>query len=295
MEWLTNFIDKYLRLSNLPSIRFADVLEVIILSCLIYQILRWIKNTRAWIPVKGIVVLAVFIAVANLMEMNTIIWLVEKLTNVGLIGLVIIFQPELRRSLEEIGRRNMIPLFGSDSRNKRDENRFTDKTVSELVKACFEMGKARTGALIVIEQDTPLNEYERTGIWVDGILTSQLLLNIFEKNTPLHDGAVIVRGNRVTAATCYLPLSDNMEISKDLGTRHRAGLGISEVTDSVTIIVSEETGAVSLAQNGRLMRAVTSEELKAELLKLKEDVEDNHGLGYKLWKGLQKNEGKADE
>ncbi|MCI8402350.1 MAG: TIGR00159 family protein [Lachnospiraceae bacterium] len=295
MDILRNFFSKYLQMSSLPDIRAVDVLEVFILSCLLYQILRWIKETRAWVPVKGIVVLALFIMVAYFMQMHTIIWLVEQLTQVGLIGVVILFQPELRRSLEELGRRRMIPLFSSDNRNKRSDDRFTEKTVGELVKACFEMGKMKTGALLVIEQDTPLNEYERTGIRVDGIITSQLLLNIFEKNTPLHDGAVIIRGNRVTAATCYLPLSDNMGISKDLGTRHRAGLGISEVTDSVTIIVSEETGAVSLAHKGHLMRNVSSEDLKAELQKLKEDVEVNRGLGYKLWKGLQRNEGKADK
>lgn len=295
MDGLSNFIDKYLRLSNLPNIRIVDVLEIIILSCLIYQILRWIKRTKAWVPVKGIVVLAAFILLAYLLQMHTITWLVGKLMNVGLLGIVIIFQPELRRSLEELGRRGRIPLFSFENHNKLGEDRFTDKTVGELVKACFEMSKVKTGALIVIEQDTPLNEYERTGIRVDGILTSQLLLNIFEKNTPLHDGAVIVRGNRVTAATCYLPLSDNMAISKDLGTRHRAGLGISEVTDSVTIIVSEETGSVSLVQNGQLLRGLTSAELKTELLKLKKEEEENRGLGYKLLKGLQKNEGKADE
>lgn len=295
MDGFVSFINEYLPLSNMPSIRLADVLELIILSCLFYHVLRWIKDTRAWLPVKGIVVLAVFIMIAEFMEMNTIIWLVEKLMNVGLIGIIIIFQPELRRSLEELGKRRMIPLFGTDSRNKRDDGQFTEKTASELVKACFEMAKVKTGALIVIEQQTPLNEYERTGIRVDGLLTSQLLLNIFEKNTPLHDGAVIVRGNRVTAATCYLPLSDNMEISKDLGTRHRAGLGISDVTDSVTIIVSEETGAVSIANKGNLMRGLTSEQLKAELLKLQKHVEENRGLGYKLLKGLQKNEGKADK
>ena len=206
------------QLSNLPSIRLVDILELIILSYLIYQILHWIKNTRAWVPVKGIVVLSVFIMLAYLFEMYTIMWLVEKLLSVGLIGVVIIFQPELRRSLDELGRRRMIPLFMTENRHKRDEDSFTEKTVGELVKACFEMGVAKTGALIVIEKDIPLNEYERTGIRVDGVLTSQLLLNIFEKNTPLHDGAVIVRGNRVTAATCYLPLSDNMEFSKDLGS-----------------------------------------------------------------------------
>ena len=294
MDVLTDFFDRYLRLSNLPSIRFADVLEIIILSWLFYRILRWIKNTRAWGLMKGALVLIVFILIANALEMNTIMWLVQNLLSVGLVGLVIIFQPELRRSLEELGRKRMIPLLSSESRKQNDDS-FSDKTVTELVKASFEMGKAKTGALIVIEQDTPLGEYERTGIRVDGIVTSQLLLNIFEKNTPLHDGAVIIRGNRVTAATCYLPLSDNMEISKDLGTRHRAGLGISEVTDSVTIIVSEETGAVSLVQKGRLMRGLTSEELKAELLKLKKDDETNRGLGYKLLKGLQKNEEKADQ
>ena len=267
MDGLINYLNT--QFSNLPSIRLVDILELIILSYLIYQILRWVKNSRAWVPVKGIVVLGAFVMLAYILEMYTIIWLMEKLLSVGLIGVVIIFQPELRRSLDELGRRRMIPLFMTDSRHKRDEDSFTEKTVGELVKACFEMGVAKTGALIVIERETPLNEYERTGIRVDGVLTSQLLLNIFEKNTPLHDGAVIVRGNRITAATCYLPLSDNMEISKDLGTRHRAGLGISDVTDSVTLIVSEETGAVSLAENGQLKRALTSEQLKNELLKLK--------------------------
>ncbi len=295
MEGLRSFIEKYLQLSDLPSIGAVDVLEMVILAWLIYQILRWIKNSRAWVPVKGVVVLLVFILLAYVLHMNTIIWLVEKLAQVGLIGVVIIFQPELRRSLEELGRKRMIPLLGSGGRRKEGEDRFTDKTVSELVKGCFEMGRAKTGALIVIEQDTPLQEYERTGIMVDGLVTSQLLLNIFEKNTPLHDGAVVVRGNRVTAATCYLPLSDNRKISKDLGTRHRAGLGISEATDSVTLIVSEETGAVSIARLGRLRRNLTSEELKEELLKLTETVQESRGLGYKLWKGLQRNEGKADK
>ena len=294
MDVLTDFFDRYLKMTNLPSIRVADVLEIIILSWLIYRILRWIKNTRAWGLMKGALVLVVFILVANALQMHTIMWLVQNLLSVGLVGLVIIFQPELRRSLEELGRRRMVPILSSDSR-KQGDDQFSDRTVNELVKASFEMGKAKTGALIVIERDTPLGEYERTGIRVDGIVTSQLLLNIFEKNTPLHDGAVIIRGNRVTAATCYLPLSDNMEISKELGTRHRAGLGISEVTDSVTIIVSEETGAVSLVQKGQLMRGITSEELKKELLKLKKDDETNRGLGYKLLKGLQKNEEKADQ
>jgi len=291
MDVLAEFFNKL----SPPSILWNDVLDMVILALLIYQVLRWIKNTRAWTLVRGASALLIFILLAVLLQLNTVLWLVQNLMSVGLVGLVVIFQPELRRSLEELGQKRLVQLFNSDTRGKRDEDRFSDKTVNELVRACFEMGRAKTGALIVIEQDTPLAEYERTGIRVDGIITSQLLLNIFEKNTPLHDGAVLVRGNRVTAATCYLPLSDNMRISKELGTRHRAGLGISEVTDSVTLIVSEETGAVSMTHKGKLTRGMTSESLKAELMKLKKDEDESRGFGFKLWKGLQKNEGKADK
>lgn len=297
MSTIINFIENNFRLSSLPSISLIDILEIIILSWLFYHILLWIRDTRAWTPVRGGLVLIVFILIANLMHMNTITWLVEQLAQVGLIGVVIIFQPELRRSLEELGRRGIIPILSSDGRNKAEEDRFTDKTVNELVRACFEMGRARTGALIVIEQQTPLGDYERTGIRVDALITSQLLLNIFEKNTPLHDGAVVVRGNRITAATCYLPLSDNMEISKDLGTRHRAALGISEATDSLTLVVSEETGAVSIASLGRLQRSVTQEQLRLELQKLIVKPGENRSLmfNFKLKKGQQKDEDKSDK
>jgi diadenylate cyclase len=297
MNTIMNFIDQYLRLSSLPGITISDVLEIIILSWLFYHILLWIRDTKAWIPVRGGLVLIAFIALANLLKMNTIIWLVKQLTQVGLIGIVVIFQPELRRSLEELGRKGVIPLLTSDGRRKTGDDSFSDKTVNELVKACFEMGAHRTGALIVIEQQTPLGEYERTGIPVDALITSQLLLNIFEKNTPLHDGAVIVRGNRVAAATCYLPLSDNREISKALGTRHRAALGVSEVTDSLTLIVSEETGSVSVACLGSLQRNVTQEQLRLELQKLVVMPEENRNLmwNFKRKKGQQKDEGKADK
>lgn len=296
MGTIINFMEN-LRLLSLPSITVVDVLEIIILSWVFYHILLWIKDTRAWTPVRGVLVLIVFILIANLLGMNTITWLVEQLAQVGLIGVVIIFQPELRRSLEELGRKGIIPLLGSDTRNKSGEDRFTDKTVNELVRACFDMGKARTGALIVIEQQTPLGDYERTGIRVDALITSQLLLNIFEKNTPLHDGAVVVRGNRITAATCYLPLSDNMEISKDLGTRHRAALGVSETTDSLTLVVSEETGAVSIASLGKLQRGVSREELRLELQKLIVKPGENRNLVFslKLKKGLQRDENKSEE
>jgi diadenylate cyclase len=178
--------------------------------------------------------------------------------------MVVILQPELRKALEGIGRKNFFHGLLNFS-EATEEGRFSDKTINEIVRACGEMAKVRTGALIVIEQSHPLTEFERTGIDVDGIVTSQLLINIFEHNTPLHDGAVIIRGDRITSATCYLPLSDNMGIGKELGTRHRAGVGVSEATDSLTIIVSEETGKISVAYEGELERAVDSDRLRERL------------------------------
>ena len=165
---------------------------------------------------------------------------------------------------------------------KEVKERFTDKTISELVKACFDMGEVKTGALIVIEQNELLTDYIRTGINVDAILTSQLLINIFEKNTPLHDGAVIVRGDRVVSATCYLPLTDSLSLSKDLGTRHRAAVGISEVSDSLTIVVSEETGKVSIALDGELYRNVDAEFLKNKLAYIQKREQDTSKV--KSWR-----------
>ena len=173
------------------------------------------------------------------------------------------FQPELRKALENLGGKN---IFGSlFNIGRTEENKFSDRTIDELIKACYAMGKVKTGALIVIEDEILLNEYVRTGIDVDAILSSQLLINIFEKNTPLHDGAVIVRGNRVVSATCYLPLSDSLSLSKDLGTRHRAAVGISEVSDSMTIVVSEETGKVSVAMRGQIYHGIDADFLRNKL------------------------------
>jgi diadenylate cyclase len=180
---------------------------------------------------------------------------------------VIVFQPELRKVLESLGERELLNhsfLFGS---TRNYTSRFSDRTLEELVRASMEMSAERTGALIVIEQNENLREYERTGIEIDALVTSQLLINIFEHNTPLHDGAVIIRGDRVTAATCYLPLSDNKSLSKALGTRHRAGVGVSEATDSLTIIVSEETGGISMAYRGTLQRNVTEMTLRDRLIR----------------------------
>lgn len=271
----------------MPTIHWNDVAEIAILTFVAYHILVWIKNTRAWALLKGVIVILIFIVIAALCKMNTILWIVPNIISIAATAFVVVLQPELRAALEELGRKNFLASL-LDS-NKREDGRFSDRTVNEIVKACVEMGKVKTGALIVIEHDQPLQEYERTGIDVDGIISSQLLINIFEHNTPLHDGAVIVRGNRVVSATCYLPLSDNMALSKDLGTRHRAGVGISEVTDSLTVIVSEETGKISVAYGGALERGLDASRLKERIFEIQDKpVEEKK---RKLWKS--KSIGKA--
>jgi diadenylate cyclase len=258
--------------------------------------MAWIKNTRAWILVKGLAVLLIFSLFAVIFEMNTIIWLVEKTLGLGATAAIIIFQPELRKALEQLGKKKFIGSIGSiipfDENKKNLKERFSAKTLMELTKAPFSLAKAKTGALIVIEREDTLKDYVDTGIYWDSMISSQLLIKNFEHNTPLHDGAVIIQGERVVAATCYLPLSDNMEISKELGTRHRAGLGISEVTDSLTIIVSEESGKVSIATEGRLLRGIDAETLRTQLTMLQNKTID--ARRFKLWKGRRKNEKKTD-
>ena len=261
MQW---FAEKYMFWITPQKITTIDAVEILLLTCLFYHVLVWIKDTRAWMLFKGIIVILIFIVIAAVFQMNTILWLASKTVNVALIALAVIFQPELRKALDQLGRKKFVTaLF--DFGMAQETGRFSDRTINELAKASFEMGKVKTGALIVVEQDIVLTEYERTGIELDSLLSSQLLVNIIEKNTPLHDGAIIVRGNRVVAATCYLPLSDSMSISKELGTRHRAAIGISEVSDSLTIIVSEETGAVSVAKGGRIYRELTQDGLREQL------------------------------
>lgn len=291
MSIFGTFRGKYLTWIDLPVVTVIDILEIIIIAFLFYTILVWIKSTRAWMLFKGLVVILVFVMLAAVFQMTTILWLAEKTLNVGVIALVIIFQPELRRALEQLGRKSFLKGVAMIDFGKDQMERISEKTINELVRACFEMGKVKTGALIVIEDSVVLSEYERTGISLDALLTNQLLINIFEKNTPLHDGAIIVRGNRVVSATCYLPLSDNMELSKDLGTRHRAAVGISEVSDSLTIVVSEETGSVSVAIGGRLKRGLDQDGLRAQLKSLQKYETDTKRKGLlkrRLKKGAEK-------
>jgi len=271
---LSEMWDNITTYAHLPqAIAVTDIIEIAIIAFLFYYMLVWIKDTRAWTVLKGVMVVLLFIMFAAIFQMNTILWIAEKLVSVAVIAIAVIFQPEMRKALESLGRHKLLMRFFNFEGNKTI-GKFSDKTITELVRACFEMGKVKTGALIVVEDEMLLSEYERTGIAVDGIVSSQLLINIFEKNTPLHDGAVIVRGDRVVSATCYLPLSDSLALSKDLGTRHRAAVGISEVSDSMTIAVSEETGKVSIAIGGELYRNVDAEFLKNKLTFLqKREVE----------------------
>lgn len=289
MQQITQILDTYFkRIPTLSSIRWPDIVEIIIISFLVYNILVWIKNTKAWSLLKGFVVIALFLLIAAIFNMNTILWIAENVVGIAATAIIVILQPELRKALEELGRKNLISSILPFESNKVEDGLFSDRTINEITRACIEMGKVKTGALIVVEQTQSLSEYERTGIDIDGIVSCQLLINIFEHNTPLHDGAVIVRGNRVTSATCYLPLSDNMELSKELGTRHRAGVGISEATDSMTIIVSEETGKISVAYKGSLERNIDGDILKEKLAMIQnKPVEEKK---RKLWKGRAKNE-----
>ena len=289
---LNSFASKYLFWVDRPTITKTDIAEIIIIAVLIYNILVWFKQTRAWNLLKGIIVVMVFVLIAAMFQMNTILWIAGKTINVAVIAIIIVFQPELRRALEQLGQKNFITTLFSFESQKAQE-RFSERVANEIVKATYEMAKVKTGALIVIEQDVALGEYERTGIALDSMISSQLLINIFEHNTPLHDGAIILRGDRIVSATCYLPLSDNLSLSKELGTRHRAAVGISEVCDALTIVVSEETGNVSIAIGGELYRNVDAEYLKGKLNFIRKGAMDV--ARFRIWKRRMKHVPKNDE
>lgn len=282
------FFDRYLSDWYFPNIKLTDIVEVIIIAFLVYRLMIWIQSTKAWMLLRGMAVIGIFILLAAIFQMNTILWIARNTLSVLAIVAIVVFQPELRRALEKLGEKDflqsMVPFDSS-----REKGRFSSDTANAIVEAVFAMGRVSTGALIVVEQVIKLTEYENTGIQIDSIVSSQLLLNIFEHNTPLHDGAVIIRGDRIVSATSYLPLSDNMGLSKDLGTRHRAAVGMSEVSDALVIIVSEESGNVSVALGGQLVRDITPEYLQGRLAYIQNKNAESRGLSG-LWKGRQKNE-----
>lgn len=294
MGKIPEFIKYHLRMAkfSLPSsIGVIDIVQILLIAIFVYYLMVWVKNTRAYTLLKGVLVVSIFLIIASVLHMDIILWICRQLSVVAITGVLIIFQPELRRALEQLGEKkvltNLIPFDSS----KNEDERITDRTIGELIHAAYAMGEVKTGALIVVEQNIMLQEYEKTGIPIDSVISSQLLINIFEHNTPLHDGAVIIRNNRVVSATCYLPLSDNLGLNKSLGTRHRAAVGISEVSDALTIIVSEETGKVSYTYGGKIVTGVTPGVLRERLnsLKTRKEHKETTGLA-KIWKGRTKHE-----
>lgn len=289
IDTVYGFVSQYL---VMPKFTITDGIEILIIAVLIYQILSWIKTTRAWTLMKGIVILLAFVLMATFLKLNTILWIADKTFNVGVIAIIIVFHPELRKALEQLGRRQFLNDF-FEKEHVDEDGIISDRTINELVRAVFEMAKQKTGALIVIQRQESLSEYERTGIVVDAAVSSQLLINIFEHNTPLHDGAVIIKDDRIACATCYLPLSDNMKISKGFGTRHRAALGVSEYTDGFTIIVSEETGRVSVTQSGVLIHNLDGEKLRAYLIEVQNKKAKKNSSFRNLFTKKEKSSGKS--
>lgn len=294
-ELITRFMSRYAIDIYLPEVHFTDVLEILILTFLIYHLIVWIKNTKAWMLLKGIFVLAIFILIAAILQMHTILFIAKNLVTVMATAVVVVFQPELRRVLEKIGEKKFFSVAALDV--NRERARFSENTMESIIDAAYVMGRVKTGALIVVEQAIQLSEYEATGIYLDCMVSMQVLVNIFEHNTPLHDGAIIIRGDRIVSATCYLPLSDNMGLSKDLGTRHRAAVGMSEVSDALVITVSEETGAVSVAQGGVLYRNLKRDELREKLMNIQDKKAEANKLTAitSFLKGRLTDEGKTEE
>jgi diadenylate cyclase len=290
MDNMINSIESIL--SIITRIDLRNILEIALLSFMVYMILNWILNSRAYMLLRGILVIGMFFLICLLLDFTTIIWIMSRLTTIAVTALIVIFQPELRKALETLGNAELfgIKLLSPTKLRPNTSDSFNDTTVGELTKAAFAMSKTRTGALIVIERNDLLDSIIETGITLDAVISRQLLINIFEHNTPLHDGAVVIRSNEVAAATCYLPLSSNQEINKSLGTRHRAAIGISEVSDAVTIVVSEETGNVSIAYGGQLDVMDDIQTMKEYLSSFKKEEKAKTKNGLKFIRGRGKDE-----
>lgn len=268
MERVRLIIESIILQLTYTKITWNGIIEILIIAVFAYRLVLWIKNTKAWMLLRGILVILAFVLIAQILNLTTILYLVEISVNALVVAAVVVFQPEIRRALENLGQRNILSAITPFDK-KRDNEKFSLNTVDHMVNACVSMGRVKTGALIVIEKDVHLSEYEATGIEMDCLISYQVLVNIFEHNTPLHDGAIIVTGNRISAATCYLPLSDNNNLSKDMGTRHRAAVGMSEVCDALVIAVSEETGSISIAEAGEIVRGISEEDLRRRLMSLR--------------------------
>ena len=270
----------------ISTISPLDIIDILIVAAIIYKVYEMLQETRAITLLKGLAVLLIVAVICSWLNLHVISWLLQKAISILAVALPIVFQPELRRALEHLGKGKILgkSVFLDDTE--------AQNVVDELVKASKSLSASKTGALIVIERDMKLNDITSTGIHIDGLITSEFLLNVFIPNTPLHDGAAVVRGDRLIAAGCLLPLTENRDLSTELGTRHRAAIGLSEQCDALVLVVSEETGTISIAENGHIMRHLNADTLKAALkpaftapqsnmgeflLKLKGNISDDNG------------------
>lgn len=280
---ISDFLSVYIPFKE-PLEALRSLIDISIVSYLTFKLIQLVKETRAWQLVKGIVVILITTIVSQALELRTLAYILNKTIELAGFALVVVFQPELRRGLEQIGRSNFKDFFKFD---EKDDVINTTFTIEEIVKAATELSRTQTGALIVVERETKLGEIINTGTKLDSSVSAELIMNIFTPNTPLHDGALILRENKLKSAACFLPLTDNPNLSKELGTRHRAALGITEVSDCIAVVVSEETGKISYALNGGLSRNLTPDILRKALNKnLLEKKTTNKKLS--LWKGKSK-------
>lgn len=278
------FINELTHFTETPAVRMLlNILDILLVWFVIYKILALIKGTKAVQLLKGIFVIVIIRIITVYLGLTTLSWMTKQVIDYGFLAIIIIFQPELRRALEQLGRGKLF------ARSSMQEDVEQDRLIAAMTKSVSYMAKRRIGALVSIEKNTGLNDYIETGISMKSDISSELMINLFIPNTPLHDGAVIVQKNRIAAAACYLPLSESPFISKELGTRHRAAIGISEVTDAITIVVSEETGGISLTVNGELHRDLTLEEFEHRLRKAWfGDSQDNKSSSIWTWRGGKK-------
>ena len=247
---------------SMPQIGLNSILDIAFISYVMYKILMWIKQTRGWTLFKGVVTIAIIYVGTMLLSMNTAMWIMDQSFTIAAIGAVIIFQPELRKVLENLGKNRNIPFFAPLEENKEN---IAAECIEAITQATTKMSKTKTGALIIIENDVPLGDWEASGVRLDAMVTTQLLLAIFENKAPLHDGAVLLRQNRIRAAACILPLTSS-RLASELGTRHRAAVGATEGSDAYALVVSEETGAISIAKDGKLFRDLSERQVKELLM-----------------------------
>ena len=284
LNWRTVLDSFFSAFNQFRTISFIDILDILIVAYIIYRVMKLLKDTSAERLIKGIIILVGIMLLASMLHLTMISWLLQQALNVGLFAIVVVFQPELRRLLEQIGKGNfsrlIVPADAPDE---------VESMITATVSACADMSRTKTGALIVFERRERLGEIISTGTMVDAAPSAELIKNIFFKNSPLHDGAMIVRAGRVCAAGCVLPLSGNQSLSRDLGTRHRAAVGMSESADSVLVVVSEETGSISVAIGGMLKRHLSPDMLRKllenELLDSEKQEKSRLAAIRDMWKG----------